>query len=98
MTILEPRQAYTRLAENYDSTPNALIALEERMMAPLLLRESPAVAQASRLRGQVGDLPHAVPDGLVGRAGPRWRRLPACGETCPTEFLVGLSGNLLSNN
>jgi malonyl-CoA O-methyltransferase len=36
MTVLEPRQAYARLAEDYDSSPNALIALEQRMMAPLL--------------------------------------------------------------
>jgi malonyl-CoA O-methyltransferase len=36
MTVLEPRHAYARLAEDYDSTPNALIALEQRTMTPLL--------------------------------------------------------------
>jgi malonyl-CoA O-methyltransferase len=36
MTVLEPRQAYARLAEGYDSAPNALISLEERTITPLL--------------------------------------------------------------
>src|ERR1700726_1744687 len=36
MTVLAPREAYRRLAEDYDSSPNALIALEERTMQPLL--------------------------------------------------------------
>jgi malonyl-CoA O-methyltransferase len=36
MTVLAPREAYRRLAEDYDSSPNALIALEERTMRPLL--------------------------------------------------------------
>jgi malonyl-CoA O-methyltransferase len=36
MTVLAPREAYQRLAEDYDSSPNALIALEQRTMAPLL--------------------------------------------------------------
>jgi malonyl-CoA O-methyltransferase len=34
--VLEPRDAYRCLAEEYDSSPNALIALEQRIMAPLL--------------------------------------------------------------
>lgn len=34
--ILEPKHAYQRLAEEYDASPNALIALEQRVMAPLL--------------------------------------------------------------
>src|ERR1022692_4307280 len=36
MTVLEPRDAYRRLAEDYASRPNALVALEERVMTPLL--------------------------------------------------------------
>lgn len=36
MRILEPREAYELLASEYDRSPNALIALEERMMIPLL--------------------------------------------------------------
>lgn len=36
MTVLAPCEAYRRLAKDYDSNPNALIALEERSMAPLL--------------------------------------------------------------
>jgi malonyl-CoA O-methyltransferase len=36
MTVLAPREAYRRLAEDYDSSPNALIALEERTITPLL--------------------------------------------------------------
>ncbi|HEY1758353.1 MAG TPA: class I SAM-dependent methyltransferase [Bryobacteraceae bacterium] len=36
MTVLQPREAYRRLAEDYDASPNALIALEQRTMAPLL--------------------------------------------------------------
>jgi ubiquinone/menaquinone biosynthesis C-methylase UbiE len=36
MTVLEPQEAYRLLAADYDTTPNALIALEERIMAPLL--------------------------------------------------------------
>src|SRR5690242_2954482 len=36
MTSLPPREAYARLAEEYDASPNALIALEERIMRPLL--------------------------------------------------------------
>jgi malonyl-CoA O-methyltransferase len=36
MTVLEPRHAYARLAEDYNSKPNALIALEQRSMIPLL--------------------------------------------------------------
>src|ERR1700722_6984537 len=36
MTVLAPREAYQRLAKEYDSSPNALIALEQRTMAPLL--------------------------------------------------------------
>ncbi len=36
MTVLEPRDAYRLLAERYDSTPNALVALEQRSLAPLL--------------------------------------------------------------
>jgi malonyl-CoA O-methyltransferase len=36
MTKLDPREAYARLAEDYDSSPNALIALEQRVMTPLL--------------------------------------------------------------
>lgn len=42
MTVLAPREAYRRLAADYDSSPNALIALEERIMKPLM----------PRLRGQ----------------------------------------------
>jgi ubiquinone/menaquinone biosynthesis C-methylase UbiE len=38
MTVLKPREAYRRLAEDYDSSPNALIALEERTVLPLLSR------------------------------------------------------------
>jgi malonyl-CoA O-methyltransferase len=34
--ILAPKDAYKILAEEYDSSPNALIALEQRTMAPLL--------------------------------------------------------------
>jgi malonyl-CoA O-methyltransferase len=34
--ILEPKDAYQILAEEYDASPNALIALEQRTMAPLL--------------------------------------------------------------
>lgn len=36
MTVLEPHEAYRLLAAEYDSAPNALIALEERTMVPLL--------------------------------------------------------------
>jgi malonyl-CoA O-methyltransferase len=36
MTVLAPREAYQRLAVSYDSSPNALIALEERVMQPLI--------------------------------------------------------------
>lgn len=36
MTVLEPQNAFARLAEDYDSSPNALIALEQRVMLPLL--------------------------------------------------------------
>jgi malonyl-CoA O-methyltransferase len=36
MTVLAPREAYRILAEDYDSTPNALIALERRTVTPLL--------------------------------------------------------------
>src|SRR5580700_386037 len=36
MRVLEPRDAYRCLAEEYDSSPNALIALEQRIMTPLL--------------------------------------------------------------
>jgi malonyl-CoA O-methyltransferase len=36
MTVLGPREAYRRLAQDYDGSPNALIALEERTMLPLL--------------------------------------------------------------
>ncbi len=36
MTVLAPREAYRILAEEYDASPNALIALEQRIMAPLL--------------------------------------------------------------
>jgi ubiquinone/menaquinone biosynthesis C-methylase UbiE len=36
MTVLEPKRAYALLAAEYDRTPNALISLEERTMAPLL--------------------------------------------------------------
>jgi malonyl-CoA O-methyltransferase len=36
MRVLEPRLAYELLAPEYDRSPNALIALEERMMTPLL--------------------------------------------------------------
>src|SRR5690349_2957090 len=36
MKVLEPRQAYGLLASEYDTTPNALIALEQRTLAPLL--------------------------------------------------------------
>jgi malonyl-CoA O-methyltransferase len=36
MTVLPAREAYRRLAEDYDSSPNALIALEERFMTPLI--------------------------------------------------------------
>jgi malonyl-CoA O-methyltransferase len=36
MTVLAPREAYQRLAEEYDTSPNALIALEQRVMTPLL--------------------------------------------------------------
>ena len=62
MTVLEPRQAYTLLAEDYDSTPNALIALEERTVAPLLL------TQLSKLPACV-DRSEPEP--------PQWHRLPA---------------------
>jgi hypothetical protein len=34
------------------------------------VNEPAPVAQASNLRGQVGDLPHGVPDSLDGRVGP----------------------------
>jgi malonyl-CoA O-methyltransferase len=36
MTVLAPREAYRRLAADYDSSPNALITLEERFMRPLI--------------------------------------------------------------
>jgi malonyl-CoA O-methyltransferase len=36
MTVLAPREAYQILAEEYDASPNALIALEQRVMTPLL--------------------------------------------------------------
>jgi malonyl-CoA O-methyltransferase len=36
MMFLAPREAYRRLAADYDSSPNALIALEERVMRPLI--------------------------------------------------------------
>lgn len=36
MRLLAPREAYPILAEKYDSTPNALIAMEQRVMTPLL--------------------------------------------------------------
>lgn len=36
MRVLAPREAYQRLAEDYDSSPNALIALEQRTLMPLL--------------------------------------------------------------
>lgn len=36
MTVLAPREAYRRLAADYDSSPNALIALEERILRPLI--------------------------------------------------------------
>ncbi len=36
MTFLAPREAYQILATEYDSSPNALIALEQRTMLPLL--------------------------------------------------------------
>jgi malonyl-CoA O-methyltransferase len=36
MKVLAPREAYRRLAGDYDSSPNALIALEQRIMTPLL--------------------------------------------------------------
>jgi ubiquinone/menaquinone biosynthesis C-methylase UbiE len=36
MTVIEPREAYSLLADEYDTAPNALISLEERTMAPLL--------------------------------------------------------------
>jgi len=36
MKALAPREAYELLADDYDSTPNALIALEQRAMTPLL--------------------------------------------------------------
>jgi malonyl-CoA O-methyltransferase len=36
MTVLEPKDAYRRLAEDYDSIPNALVALEQRTLTPLL--------------------------------------------------------------
>ena len=36
MRVLAPREAYPILAEKYDSTPNALIALDQRVMTPLL--------------------------------------------------------------
>jgi malonyl-CoA O-methyltransferase len=36
MTVMSPGAAYARLAEDYDSAPNALIALEERTMTALL--------------------------------------------------------------
>jgi malonyl-CoA O-methyltransferase len=36
MTVLAPREAYRKLAGNYDASPNALIALEERVMTPLV--------------------------------------------------------------
>jgi malonyl-CoA O-methyltransferase len=34
--LLNPKAAYQILAEKYDSSPNALIALEQRIMTPLL--------------------------------------------------------------
>jgi malonyl-CoA O-methyltransferase len=36
MTVLEPRDAFALLGPEYDSSPNALIALEQRVMLPLL--------------------------------------------------------------
>jgi malonyl-CoA O-methyltransferase len=36
MTVLPPREAYELLAEEYDSRPNALIALEQRVATHLL--------------------------------------------------------------
>src|ERR1700685_486237 len=36
MRVLPARDAYQILAEKYDSSPNALIALEQRIMTPLL--------------------------------------------------------------
>lgn len=36
MTVLAPREAYRIFAEDYDSSPNALIALERRTVTPLL--------------------------------------------------------------
>lgn len=36
MTVLAPREAYQRLAEDYDASPNALVALEQRVMPALL--------------------------------------------------------------
>ena len=36
MSLTAPREAYRLLAAQYDSTPNALIALEQRMLGPLL--------------------------------------------------------------
>jgi len=43
MTVLAPREAYRRLAADYDSSPNALIRLEERSMKPFI---------PEKLRGQ----------------------------------------------
>ena len=36
MTVLQPQEAYRLLAAEYDTAPNALIALEQRTMAPLV--------------------------------------------------------------
>ncbi len=36
MRVLAPREAYQILAEDYDSSPHALIALEQRILTPLL--------------------------------------------------------------
>lgn len=36
MRMLEARDAYALLAEEYDSTPNALVSLEKRTLSPLL--------------------------------------------------------------
>jgi malonyl-CoA O-methyltransferase len=50
MTILAAREAYRLLAVDYDSSPNALIALEERVMRPLIpekLRDRTVIDVAS---------------------------------------------------
>ncbi len=36
MKLLAPREAYELLADDYDASPNALIALEQRVVMPLL--------------------------------------------------------------